>query len=78
MSWDEGVVRPVALDGVGAALSPLSAGRSAGGGGDGRLAAALGSVVAGGGVRARTSSLELLDGFKRLGGGAAGGRADDA
>ena len=52
MGGTKAIARPVALAELGAALSALSPGRSGSGGGDGGVAAALGAVVAGGGVRA--------------------------
>ena len=53
MDWDDGVVRPVALDRLGQRYRRYRLADPHGGGGDGRFAAALGSVVAGGGLRAR-------------------------
>src|SRR5262245_7669019 len=69
-----------AAGGAGAAraeVPPLSAGRSAGGRGDGRFAASLGSVVAASGVRARRGS-GIARRLQATGGGAAGGRSDES
>src|SRR5581483_6619345 len=61
---------------VGPTVSPLSAGRPVGRGGDGRFAAALGTVVAAGGV-CPGATVGSAGRLQALDGGAAGGRADD-
>src|SRR5207253_5179616 len=62
---------------LGPALSALPARRLAGGGGDGRLATALGSVVASSGLCPRTA-VGSARWLQAAGGSATGGRLDDA